>query len=138
MPVAPDDPGERNARAPRAAVALGDELVADAQAHAGAVRVREEAVDAASRVIAHLKLRIDVVLAELDRMPAHLAGPRGKREALEVQGIPAGVVVEQDDLVGSPGEEPLGGGDDIGVELVPPGIPVLVECRDDLPHVREL
>ena len=62
MEIVADDPEQRHLGGPRPAVALGDQLAANAQPQPRHVGVGEEAVDAAARVVADLEHRVDAVL----------------------------------------------------------------------------
>jgi hypothetical protein len=61
---------QRNSRRPGTTVALGNQLAARPQPKPGNVRVREESLDATARVIAHLKRRINAVVAQVEVPPS--------------------------------------------------------------------
>ena len=99
MGLVADDPEQRHAGSPRATVALADQLPVDAQVEARDVGVRDEGRDAGAGVVADLQQCVDIVRAQVEDVPG--LEPRARRQpvGVDVLGVPAAVVVEDDDLV---------------------------------------
>ena len=118
-------------------MAFGDQLVVRAEPQPGDVRVRQESLDPAARVIAELEHRVDSVLRELEDVP--LLEPRagGQRLLRHVDRVTA-VIVEDDKLRGAAGQKPVTGGSDVCLQRRLACRPVLGKAPEDLSHVAEL
>ncbi len=135
--VVADDPEQRDIGGPRPAVALGYQLAADTQPQPRKVRVGEEPLDAAARVVAHLEQCVDTALTKVVDVPRLEVRAGRQRSRCHVHGIPA-VVVEDNKLGRAAGEQPLTRGSDVGFQPRLSRLPVLRQTPEDLTHAPEL
>ena len=131
-------PIRRVSAAQAAPVALRDQLVAATQAKFEPVCVREKPVHTATSVVAHLEHRVDAVLRQVPDIPR--LEPRAGRERIrgDVRRVPAGVVVEHDDLRCPAGKEAFARSCDLLFVTRLSGLPVLRTRREDFPRLAQL